>query len=221
MLHILEERGELDNTLVIVTADNGMPFPRVKSQYYERSNHLPLAIMWKNGIHMTGRIVEDYISFIDFAPTFLELAGIKEKESGMQPITGKALTDIFYSGKSGRVNPDRNYVLLGKERHDVGRPGDVGYPIRGIVEDEYLYIKNFEISRWPAGNPETGYLNCDGSPTKTQILELHRNSENPDYWKWAFGKRPMRVIHVCSEGDIFLMSTAMLMKNQKTFINDI
>jgi len=45
MLEMLESRGELENTIVIVTADNGMPFPRVKGQVYEYSNHMPLAIM--------------------------------------------------------------------------------------------------------------------------------------------------------------------------------
>ena len=39
MLEILKTKGELDNTIVIVTADNGMPFPRVKGQAYEYSNH--------------------------------------------------------------------------------------------------------------------------------------------------------------------------------------
>ena len=50
MLAELEKRDLLDNTLVIVTADNGMPFPHVKGQAYEYSNHLPLAMMWKEGI---------------------------------------------------------------------------------------------------------------------------------------------------------------------------
>ena len=190
MLKTLEEKGELENTLVIVTADNGMPFPRIKGQEYEYSNHLPLAIMWKNGIKYPGRVVNDFVNFIDFAPTYLELAGINLEDSGMQPIQGKSLTDIFNSGKSGKVNPERDFVLIGKERHDVGRPNDVGYPIRGIVKDNYLYIKNFEPSRWPAGNPETGYLNCDGSPTKTEILNLNRSSKNKEYWKKSFGKRP-------------------------------
>lgn len=190
MLKTLEDRGELDNTLVIVTADNGMPFPRIKGQEYEYSNHLPLTIMWKNGINNPGRVVEDYVNFIDFAPTFLELAGVNENTSGMKPIEGKSLTDILYSSKSGKINSKRDHILIGKERHDVGRPNDEGYPIRGIVKDNYLYIKNFEISRWPAGNPETGYLNCDGSPTKTQILNLKRNSKNKKFWKLSFDKRP-------------------------------
>lgn len=189
MLDELERRGELDNTLVVVTADNGMPFPRIKGQEYELSNHLPLAIMWGKGIKEPGRVIDDYISFIDFAPTFIETAGLVWAETGMQPSPGKSLSDIFTSEKSGQVNPQRDHVLIGKERHDIGRPNDWGYPIRGIVKAGMLYLRNYETSRWPACNPETGYLNCDSSPTKTQILNMRRDGSNELFWKLSFGKR--------------------------------
>ncbi|MFT4692007.1 MAG: N-sulfoglucosamine sulfohydrolase [Limisphaerales bacterium] len=191
MLALLEERGELDNTLIVVTADNGMPFPRIKGQEYEMSNHLPLAVMWPKGIKNPGRTVSDYVSFIDFAPTFLEIAGLDTKKAGMQSITGRSLTDIFNSSKSGQVIADRDHVLIGKERHDIGRPYDWGYPIRGIIKNDVLFIRNYEASRWPAGNPETGYLNCDGSPTKTLLLNGRRDSSDTQgYWLQNFGKRP-------------------------------
>jgi N-sulfoglucosamine sulfohydrolase len=190
MLAMLERRRELENTLVVVTSDNGMPFPRVKGQCYEYSNHMPLAMMWASGIRNPGRTVDDYISFIDFAPTFLEIADVNPKKCGMQPITGTSLTDILRTSGGALTNPKRNSVLIGKERHDVGRPHDVGYPIRGIVQDGYLYLRNLETSRWPAGNPETGYLNCDGSPTKTECLKARRNTATRRYWDLSFGKRP-------------------------------
>ena len=190
MLQLLAQAGELDNTLVIVTADNGMPFPRIKGQEYEYSNHLPLAIMWKKGIRNPGRTVRDFVNFIDFAPTFLELANVNAATAGMHPIQGRSLTEIFQSGMEGTVCPDRDHVLIGKERHDVGRPHDWGYPIRGIVKGDYLYLRNFEPTRWPAGNPETGYLNCDGSPTKTEILNMRRDGSEPKFWNWSFDKRP-------------------------------
>lgn len=189
MLEKLEGIGELENTLVVVTADNGMPFPRIKGQVYEYSNHLPLAIMWPNGIKNPGRVVDDFVNFIDFTPTYLELAGINSATSGMQPITGKSLTDIFYSEKEGIVNPERDFVVVGKERHDVGRPNDEGYPVRGLIKDGYLYLRNFKPDRWPKGNPETGYLNCDGSPTKTYILDTRRKKGVMEYWQLNFGKR--------------------------------
>ena len=86
-------------------------------------------------------------------------------------------------------------MLIGKERHDVGRPQDVGYPIRGIVKDGFLYLRNFEPERWPAGDPVTGYLNVDGGPTKTECLQARRNPETQRYWTWSFGKRPAEELY--------------------------
>lgn len=187
MLNELEKRGELKNTVVVVTSDNGMPFPRSKGLQYEYSNHMPLAIMWHSGIGKPGRVSKDYISFIDFAPTFLDLAGIDWEKSGMAPTPGKSLTDIL---KNSKKLSDRSYILLGQERHDYGRPLNQGYPIRSILKDGYLYQINFKPDLWPAGNPETGYLNTDGSPTKTFILNLRRRGIDVSYWAKCFGKHP-------------------------------
>jgi N-sulfoglucosamine sulfohydrolase len=185
----LKKRGVLDNTLVVVTSDNGMPFPRVKGQTYYHSNRLPLAMMWRKGIKNPGRIIEDYVSFIDFAATFLDVAGITLEQSGMQPITGRSLTDIMYSSVSGHVNPARDYLLVGRERNDYGRPGDVGYPVRGIIRDDVLYLQNFKPDRYPSCNPETGYLDVDGSPTKTEVLKSRVSEADKCYWQVTFGKR--------------------------------
>jgi len=145
--------------------------------------------MWPNGIKNPGRVVDDFVNFIDFTPTYLEVAGLTAEQAGMKPTTGKSLTDIFYSKKEGNVISERNYVLVGKERHDVGRPNDQGYPVRGIFKGDFLYLRNFHPERWPLGNPETGYLNCDGSPTKTYILDTRRKKGIIEYWQLNFGKR--------------------------------
>lgn len=195
MLAELERRGQLENTLVIVTSDHGAPFPRVKGQAYEHANHVPLAAMWKRGINKPGRAVDDFVSFIDLAPTFLELAGIKWSDAGMAPLTGRSLTEIFFSPLVGRVVATRDHVLIGRERQDIGRPGDAGYPIRGIVTEEFLYLHNFEHARWPTGNPETGYLDCDAGATKTAILEAHRKNSADKYWELCFGKRPREELY--------------------------
>ena len=190
MLEELQKRGLLDNTLVVVTSDNGMPFPHDKGYAYQDSDHLPLAIMWKNGIRQPGRVVEDYVSFIDFAPTFLEVAGIAWSQSGMVSVTGRSLTEIFESEKSGRVISERDHVLVGKERNDLGRPHDWGYPIRGIVKDGMLYLHNFEANRWPGGDPETGFKDTDASPTKTAVLDTRTVPDQKKYWDASFGKLP-------------------------------
>lgn len=202
MLDELEKRNELNNTVVIVTSDNGMPFPRSKGLEYEYSNHMPLAIMWPAGIKKPGRIVKDYISFIDFAPTFLEIGGIDWKKAGMAPSPGKSFTNLLMDTKK---SVDRNYILLGQERHDYGRPNNQGYPIRSIIKDGYLYQINFKPDLWPTGNPETGYLNTDGSPTKTNILNLRRNSIDWSFWEKCFGKHPKEELyHISVDPDCLI-----------------
>ena len=195
MLNILEKRGLLENTIVVVTSDNGMPFPRIKGNSYELSNHLPLAIMWPKGIKKPGRVVNGFISFIDFAPTLTELAGLTTEGTGMQPMTGVSMLPVLKNKKGAN---GRDYMLLGRERTDLGRPGDAGYPIRGIIKDNYLYLKNYKNSRWPAGNPETGYMDCDGSPTKTWILNDRRMHGTSRLWNLNFGKRPMEELYQIS-----------------------
>ncbi|WP_215226429.1 sulfatase family protein [Echinicola shivajiensis] len=194
VLTILEEAGELDNTIIVVTSDNGMPFPRVKGATYEISNHMPLAIMWKDGIKMTNRKVDDFVSFIDFAPTFLELAEVDPKDL-MMPITGKSLVPILQSKDNRGDYPNRDFVLLGKERHDVGRPDDQGYPVRAIIKNDYLFLINFKPKRWPHGNPETGYLTTDGSPTKTFILNYKNVPGYEKFYQWSFGLRPSEELY--------------------------
>ena len=184
----LEAIGELDNTIVVMTSDHGMPFPRVKGQIYEMGFHLPLAVRW--GDHApAGRTVTDFINVRDFAPTFLDAAGLKSHPQ----FTGRSFLDLLRSSAEGRIDSSRDVMLTGKERHDMGRPHDWGYPVRAIRTDEFLYVYNFEPDRWPAGNPETGYRNVDASPTKTEILE------SDDYYELSFGKRPARELYAIND----------------------
>lgn len=186
----LERRGLLENTIVIVTSDHGMPFPRVKGYAYHASNQIPLAIRWPRGIAKPGRVIDDFVDFTDIAPTILDLAGITPAASGMAALTGRSWREIFTSQKNGQVVAARDHVLVVKERTDAGRPHDVGYPIRGIVRDGFLYLRNYEPTRWPAGNPETGYLDTDGGPTKSLIIELGRKNRADKFWQLNFGMRP-------------------------------
>jgi N-sulfoglucosamine sulfohydrolase len=190
MLVELEKRGLLENTLVVVTSDHGMPFPRSKGNAYAISNHVPLAMMWKQGIARPGRKIDDFVSFVDVAPTLIEAAGMKWSDTGMAEPAGRSLIEILRSEKAGRVVESRDHVLIGKERTDIGRPHDWGYPIRGIIKGDLVYLENFEASRWPAGNPETGYLDCDAGATKSFILDARRKNPADEFWALCFGMRP-------------------------------
>ncbi len=188
LLAEVERRGELENTIIIITSDNGMPFPRCKANNYEYSTHMPLAIMWNKGLKDGGRTVEDYISFIDLAPTILEAAGAEPE--GMKAITGKSLMPIIKNRASKEDMQAREVVYFGRERDDYGRPANQGYPIRAVMRDDVIYIHNLKPYLFPAGNPETGYLDIDGSPTKTDILRQHRAGEGSKMWNLSMGIRP-------------------------------
>lgn len=81
ILDALKETGEVDNTLVIYISDHGdygsehglwcKGLPCFRGAY-----HIPAVIRWPKVIKNPGRVVDEFISLADFAPTFLEAAGI-------------------------------------------------------------------------------------------------------------------------------------------------
>ena len=192
LLKILEENGELDNTLVVISGDNGMPFPRAKSNLYDLGTHVPLAVRWPARVK-GGRTVEDFISLSDLAPTFLEVAGLKVPAD----MTARSFLDIVSSDKSGRVDPRRDVVFTGKERHAWVRKDGLGYPMRAIRTYDFLYIRNFKPERWPAGDPDTGgfrdppgqYGDIDGSPSKTYMMEHRDDPKVKRLFELGFAKR--------------------------------
>ena len=205
MIALLEERGELDNTIVVITGDNGLPFPRAKANLYDWGTRMPLAVRWPAQVP-GGRVVEDFISFTDFAPTFLEAAGLEPPPT----TTGRSFLDVLESDESGRVSDQRNRVFTGRERHAWCREG-LGYPIRSIRTHEYLYIRNFEPDRWPAGEPEV-YRDIDGGPTKTYMMENREAEDVAPLFELAFGKRPLEELYDLREDPDQMVNVADLPK---------
>ena len=78
VLDYLEEKGLLDNTLVVYTSDQGFYMGEHgwfdKRFMYEESMHTPLVMRLPKGFERRGDISE-LVQNIDYAPTFLELAG--------------------------------------------------------------------------------------------------------------------------------------------------
>ncbi len=189
MLDLLEQRGMLENTIVVVTADNGMAFPHAKANMYEYGIHVPLAIC---GPSIAGGRTEDaLVSLTDLAPTFLEVAGAKQLEG----IEGRSLASMLYGTGS---DTEREHILSGRERHTHARPENLGYPARAIRTRDFLYIRNFQPLRWPVGDPppgdgnikpgeqvrpvQQGYEDIDDSPSK-RVMMAHR-----DQWSDAFSR---------------------------------
>jgi len=193
-LTMLEERGMLENTLVIATSDHGMPFPRIKGQIYDEGFRVPLAVRWGAKIK-PGRVVTDFVTFPDVAPTIMGAVGLDPHDQ----MTGASFLYALLSEGEGRIDATRDHTLLGKERHDTGRvDGDVfsvGYPARALRDDRFLYVRNFKPHRWPVGNPEYGYMNTDGSPTKSYLTNLDEGHPDYRYFELSFGKRPAEELY--------------------------
>ena len=193
MLERLAQAGELERTLVVITSDNGMPFPRAKGNLYDLGVRVPL-IMRLPGTVPGGRRVSDLVSLTDLAPTFLELAGVP-----VPPVmTGRSLVSQLTATRSGRIDSSRSATFFGRERHTPAQESPIGggYPMRAVRTDDFLYIVNFAPDRWPAGTPDDArafrhgawYSDIDASPTK-HVME-GRAEAFPELYDLSFGKRP-------------------------------
>lgn len=201
--------GLEENTILVVSGDHGVPgVTRGKCNLYDFGTHVPLAIRWPNVIKKPGRIIDDFVSLPDLAPTFLDAAGTEIPDS----MTAKSLMSIFKSDRDGQVEPNRDAVFTGRERHvDMVREGYKPYPQRAIRTEAFLYVINFKPERWPMGNapgygqpgelPNTdefldqvrentfaAFGDMDGSPTKSWIVGHRR--QDPESFDYAFAKLP-------------------------------
>ncbi|HSH94536.1 MAG TPA: sulfatase, partial [Roseimicrobium sp.] len=198
----LEETGEADRTLIVISGDHGMPgVPAGKCNLYDHG--VSVALVVKVPGVKGGRVVNDYVRLPDLAPTFMEIGGVKPPDG----LYGRSLLPLLLSGKGGQVEPDRDWVITGRERHvGAAREGNLPYPMRALRTPDFVYIRNFEADRWPMGSPKdvsltntpafdalqdntyTAFADMDASPTKAWLV-THRNEPQ---WKWhyefAFGK---------------------------------
>lgn len=190
ILSMLEKAGRLESTIVVMSGDNGWPFPRCKANLYDGGTRQPLAVSWQAGIK-GGRVLDDYINLTDLAPTFLEAAGLKP----LPEMTGKS----FFRLLTGDEKPgSRRITFVERERHASVRSGLVGYPMRAARTTEYLYIRNFHPERWPAGDPDPAFFygpygDCDPGPTKRMLVE--HSKEYPAQLELAFGMRPAEELY--------------------------
>ena len=205
MISFLKEIGEFENTIIVITSDNGMAFPHAKANLYEFGTHVPLLISGKK-FFRGDRTVDDLVSLIDLAPTFLELANVPLFEG----ITGKSLLPLLTGTLAEKNSGHRDYVFTGRERHTHARPDNLGYPCRAVRTKDFLYIRNFKADRWPAGDPSNneipdhveskdikpiglGYSDIDDSPTKE--LMINNSSLFSELFQKAFAKRPAEELY--------------------------
>jgi uncharacterized sulfatase len=206
LLEELEKAKALDNTMMVLTGDNGVGgMPRAKCNLYDFGVHAPLMIRWPAG-SKAGRTIDDIVSLTDLAPTFLEAAGLRVPAA----MDGRSLLPLLASSKSGRLDPARDCVFTGRERHVTGaREGRLPYPSRAIRTRDFLYIRNFKPDRWPMGDPVSPepspeevaastmvtYRDHDASPTKAWMIAHRAETAVKPLFDLAFGKRPAEELY--------------------------
>jgi N-sulfoglucosamine sulfohydrolase len=126
ILKRLDELGLGTNTIVFFFGDHGRGLPRSKRWVYDSGTHVPLIVRWPNHLK-GGGVREDLVSFIDFAPTVLSLAGVEiPKELQGQPFLGPK-----------QASP-RKYVYAARDRMD-----ETYDRIRSVRDARFQYIRNY------------------------------------------------------------------------------
>ena len=121
----LEAEGLLDNTIVVWTTDHGDGLPRAKRSIYDSGLHVPMIIRFPDG-RGAGSVVDDLISFVDFAPTFLSLA----KAPMPDHLHGRDFLDDSA--------PRRTYIHAARDRIDEWPDKS-----RAVRDHRFKYIRNY------------------------------------------------------------------------------
>lgn len=209
LLKCLEETGEAGNTIIVLSGDHGMPgVTSSKCNLYDMGVSVPLIISMPGS--KGGRIVDDFVRLPDLAPTFMEIAGVNPPSN----LYGRSLLPLLKSDKSGIIDPTRNWVITGRERHiATAREGNLPYPIRSLHTPDYVYIRNFEPDRWPMGSPgavtadytpdskeleknvRIAFADMDASPTKAWLVKNRLDPKWQWFYEFAFEKRPAEELY--------------------------
>jgi N-sulfoglucosamine sulfohydrolase len=225
LLEELEAIGELDNTLLVVSGDHGIPgMPRAKCNLYDIGCEVALSARWPGHIS-PGRVVDDFVNLMDLAPTFCEVGEVEIPSS----MAGNSLLALLTAEKSGQIDASRDFVVTGRERHVAhAREGFLPYPQRSLREKDLIYIVNFEPDRWPMGDPKgigergvatpdyealaydtmVAFRDLDASPTKAWMIHHREEDDVEPLYQLAFGKRPREELYDLARDPDYMTNVA-------------
>ncbi len=224
LLARLEETGELDNTLIVVSGDHGMPgVSNGKCNLYDFGTGVTLAARWPQGITGRGRVVDDLVSLPDLMPTFLDVGGVPIPAG----VNARSLLNVLRQGRSGQVDASRTWVISGRERHVAFANADNRpYPQRALRTPDYLYVRNFAPDRWPLGipvavtatsapsqdelesNTYAAFADMDASPTKAWLVGHRNDPQWKRFYDIAFARRPAEELYDLSKDPHETMNVA-------------
>ena len=178
----LEAAGQLNNTLIIATSDNGPPFHGSKATLYESGVHLPLIVRMPDSAGAPAGVVSDgLVTFVDVTPTILDVCGVpmpvvkpvQPWESGKTPwpdlpprpyeMHGRSFADLA----RGEAGEGRDHAFLSHTFHQV----NMYDPMRALVERRWKYVFNLN----PQHEQEWVVASVNpGKPLETQRQGVRR-----------------------------------------------
>lgn len=131
--------GLADSTVVVWTTDHGDGLPRAKRELFDSGLHVPMLVRWPERFRPAGvepgSIDDRLVSFVDLAPTFLELAGVAPPAT----MQGRSLV--------GARAARRDYVYASRDRID-----EVPDRQRAVRDARFKYIRSWHPDL-PGGHP--------------------------------------------------------------------
>jgi arylsulfatase A-like enzyme len=156
----LEADGLADATVVIWTTDHGDGLPRAKRELFDGGLRVPMIVRWPGAWRPAGAkpgsVDEQLISFVDLAPTLLELAGVAPPEG----LHGRSF--------ASRRAPPREYVYAARDRMD-----DVPDRQRAVRDHRFKYIRS-DHPELPGAHP-LGFR--DGLDVMRELRRLHDSGD--------------------------------------------
>lgn len=194
----LEKQGIEKNTIIIVLADNGQPFPRGKTRVYDSGMKTPFIVKWEDGITKAGGVSQSMISTIDIAPTLLEIAGVKLPSA----FQGKSFSRLL-------KNPAleyREYVFCEHNWHDYEAHE------RMLRTKDFLYVLN---SRPNLSN--YGPADSNSSPSFEALKKLRDQGKLSAAQADIFMvPRPYEELYYCKNDSMQLINVASLPEYRET-----
>lgn len=184
LLKELQDAGHSDDTLVIYTSDNGIPFPNGRTNLYDSGIAEPMFMSSPMHTERRGQVTYSLSSLLDITPTILDWFGIKfnrkssktdENDVGLSSVsedmhlTGKSLLPLLVNEPTNKSN---EAVFASHNLHEI----TMYYPMRAIRTHRYKLIHNLN---YQAGFPidQDFYM----SPTFLDLLNNTRSNQNT-YW---------------------------------------
>ncbi|CAH0398121.1 unnamed protein product [Chilo suppressalis] len=175
LLKELEASGHADDTLVMFTSDNGIPFPSGRTNLYQAGLREPLVMVSPEPRARRGQASGAMVSLLDLAPTVLDWMGVpqpqQESNEILQPDRPKSLLPILekeppYSASEA--------VFASQTHHEV----TMYYPMRAVITRRYKLIHNLNFGM-PFPIDQDLYV----SPTFQDILNRTRNKQPLPWYK--------------------------------------